>query len=148
MATGRISKRTVDACEPGDKDQFLWDSELAGFGLKVTPAGRKVFIAQYRHKGRTKRITLGQYGKLTPDQARIEAKRVLGEAATGQDPAEGRTKGGTSQTVGALLDRFLVEHVDAKLKANSIDSYRRIVKLHIPATLKRRGINDITRADI
>ena len=43
-----ISKRSVDAVRPGAKDAYLWDEELAGFGLKVTPAGRKVYLVQYR----------------------------------------------------------------------------------------------------
>ena len=39
MATGRISKRSVDALTPGERDQFLWDTDLAGFGVKATPKG-------------------------------------------------------------------------------------------------------------
>ena len=56
----KITKSAVDAVEAGGADQFLWDSELKGFGLKVTPAGNKVYILQYRKGGRgapTKRVT-------------------------------------------------------------------------------------------
>ena len=88
MAT-RLSKRTVDATVAGDRDLFVWDSELSGFGLKVTPAGRKVFVAQYRARGdgRTRRVTLGVFGALTVEEARLEARKVLGQAAIGEDPA-------------------------------------------------------------
>jgi hypothetical protein len=74
----RITKRAVDAVNPSDSDQFLWDSDLKGFGLKITPAGNKVYILQYRKGGRgtpTKRITIGRHGALTPEQARKEAAR-------------------------------------------------------------------------
>ena len=56
MATGKLTKRTVDAQRSGDKDTYLWDAghsdALSGFGLKVTPAGRKVYLIQYRPGGR------------------------------------------------------------------------------------------------
>lgn len=48
MATGRITKRSVDALTPRTGDTFLWDDELRGFGVKVTPTGRKGYIYQYR----------------------------------------------------------------------------------------------------
>jgi hypothetical protein len=82
----KITKRAVDAVQPSGADQFLWDSDLKGFGLKVTPAGSKVYILQYRKGGRgtpTKRVTLGRHGALTPEQARKEAAR----APTVQIPA-------------------------------------------------------------
>ena len=85
MATARITKRSVDALKPGAKDKYLWDSALAGFGVKCTPTGRKVYIFQYRKGGRTtptRRVTLGKHGALTPDQARQAAKLVSGRPRT------------------------------------------------------------------
>ncbi|NNE58403.1 MAG: DUF4102 domain-containing protein, partial [Hellea sp.] len=73
----RISKTSIDATKPSEKDSYLWDDKLTGFGLKVTPAGRKVFLIQYRMSGRTRRVTLGvfktpntQGNSLTESQAR------------------------------------------------------------------------------
>ena len=80
MGTSRITKRVVDAAQPGSKDIYVWDDELSGFGLKVTPRGRKVYLIQYRlggRKGRTRRVTIGQHGELTPATARAEGKRLL-----------------------------------------------------------------------
>ena len=62
MAEGRITKRTVDAAKARKADSYVWDQELPGFGLKVTPAGRKVYLVQYRlggRNGRTHRVTIG-----------------------------------------------------------------------------------------
>ena len=118
----KITKRTVDAVRPSRVDQFLWDSELKGFGLKVTPAGNKVYILQYRKGGRgtpTKRVTIGRHGALTPDQARKEAARLSGAIANGADPAAVRTADKTAPTMTALAERFVAEHVATKTKART-----------------------------
>ena len=86
----RISKRIVDATPPSEKDVYVWDSELKGFGLKVSPVGRKTYIVQYRiggRKGRTRRFTIGKHGTLTAEQARKAAKEALGQVSLGKDPA-------------------------------------------------------------
>ncbi len=65
MATGRISKRSADALKPGERNKLLWDTALPGFGLKVTPAGGRTYLVQYRvggRKGRTRRVTIGKHG--------------------------------------------------------------------------------------
>jgi hypothetical protein len=90
-----ITKRAVDAAKARTKDTYLWDRGLHGFGLKVTPAGSKVYLVQYRlggRKGRTRLVTIGQHRELTPPAARAEAKRLLGEIAAGRDPAAARDK--------------------------------------------------------
>src|SRR3954462_14570929 len=74
----------------GSRDQFLWDNELRGFGVKVTPLGAKTFVYQYRLGGReakTKRWTIGRLGNpWTPDTARAEAKRLAFMVGQGADP--------------------------------------------------------------
>lgn len=151
MASGKITKRSVDATKSGSRDAFLWDDELRGFGLKVTPAGRKVYLVQYRSAGAkpvTKRFTVGTHGELTPDQARQEAKGVLADIARGSDPAKERAKARRSLTLGQALDKFLDEHADAKLKASTASEYRRIAKNHIPSTLRSRPIGEVERGEI
>jgi len=88
MATLRITKRAVDTARSKAADSYLWDDDLTGFGLKVTPAGAKTYLVQYRlggRKGRTRRVTVGRHGVLTADQARAKAKKLLGEVAAGHD---------------------------------------------------------------
>ncbi len=151
MAVARITKRSVDAAKPGSRDVYLWDDDLSGFGLKVTPAGRKVYLVQYRlggRGGRTRRVTIGPHGALTPEQARSEARRTLGLVASGNDPAAIRQQGKDQPVLGSLLDQFLVDHADAKLKASTAAEYRRIARLHVPASLRRRPVTDIERADV
>jgi hypothetical protein len=90
MAT-KLTKSVIDSIVPASKDQFIWDSGIPGFGLKVTPTGRKVYVLQYRLGGRgttAKRYTIGTHGQLAPEQARKEAIRLNGKIASGEDPAE------------------------------------------------------------
>lgn len=88
MARGRITKRAVDALQcPCGKDRgFLWDDGIAGFGVAAFPSGKKIYVVQYRQAGRSRRATIGEHGRLTPDQARSEAKKILGMVEQGADP--------------------------------------------------------------
>jgi Arm DNA-binding domain/Phage integrase, N-terminal SAM-like domain len=151
LAKGRITKRSVDAAKARSADSYLWDDELTGLGLKVTPAGRKVYLVQYQlggRKGRTRRVTIGQHGKVTPTFARAEAKRLLGEIAAGRDPASDRDKTRADKSLGVVLDQFMAEHVRPKLKVRTAREYQRIAQLYIQPCLGRRPIGDLKRQDI
>ena len=151
MATARITKRAVDGAPAAPTDSYLWDVELPGFGLKITPAGRKVYIVQYRLGGRqgtTRRFTIGQHGELTPTAARIEAKRLLGRIAIGQDPANERDKMKADKALAVVLEQFMAEHVRTKRKATTAREYQRIAKLYIVPRLGRRPIGEIKRPEV
>ena len=151
MPTAKLSKRTVDAAKPGERDSYVWDAELSGFGLKVTPAGRKVYLIQYRlggRKGRTRRVTIGKHGTVTPDEARSQAKRLLGVVASGQDPAEDRDKAKAEMNMGPVLEQFLSEHADAKLKASTAEEYRRLARLYVLPAFRHRQIGDMKQTDV
>ena len=148
MAKHKITKRAVDATSPEDKDVYLWDTELTGFGLKVTPAGRRVYLVQYRAGGRTRRVTIGAHGSpWTPDEARQEAQRLLGEVAAGTDPAERKTVARKDLTVAELCDLYLAEGVATK-KASTINMDRTRIERHVKPLLGTRKVRDLTRGDI
>jgi hypothetical protein len=78
MQTKR-TMRAVDAAKPGPKDLFLWDTELKGFGCKVMPAGKRVFIVQYwapRLQRVRRRTTLGAHG---PPVVRCTPETLMAE---------------------------------------------------------------------
>jgi len=54
----KLTKRVVDAAEIRAREYFIWDEDLAGFGLRVLPSGRKRYIIQYRAGRRSRRISL------------------------------------------------------------------------------------------
>ena len=151
MAVANITKRAVDAAKSRSVDSYLWDKELHGFGLKVTPAGSKVYLVQYQlggRKGRTRRVTIGRHGELTPAAARAEAKRLLGEIAAGRDPADERDKVKGGGSLAVVLEQFMAEHVRPKLKARTATEYQRTARLHILPRLGRRHLGELKRQDI
>jgi integrase len=80
----KLTKTTVDKMQFTGKDAFYWDEELKGFGLKITRTG-KTYIVQARVDNKTIRKKIASVGQLTPDEARKEAKKLLGEMAKGID---------------------------------------------------------------
>jgi integrase len=151
MAVANITKRAVDAAKARSVDGYLWDRELHGFGLKITPAGSKVYLVQYQlggRKGRTRRVTIGRHGEVTPTFARAEAKRLLGEIAAGRDPAVERDKTKASKSLAVVLEQFMAEHVRPKLKASTAREYERTARLYIVRRLGRRPIGELKRQDI
>jgi integrase len=92
MATGKITKRAVDAVPlpPHGKRNHLWDDSLKGFGLMVTDKGARSYILQYRIGGRgnpTRRVTIGKHGSpWTPEMARSRASELLEQVRRRVDP--------------------------------------------------------------
>src|SRR5918993_3369768 len=89
MNSCKLTKSAIDPLPSSSKDVLWWDSELKGFALKITPAGRKIFLVQYRPAGdrrNPRKYTIGEYGQVTPHQARVEAQRILAERAARRDP--------------------------------------------------------------
>ncbi len=151
MASIRISKSTVDATQPGSQDTLYWDDQLKGFGLKVTPKGKKVYVCQYRvgggAAGKTRRLTLGAHGTLTPDQARAAAKQTLGLVANGGDPATDKQAKRKQIDVAELCERYLEDGCGTKKASTIATDYGRIER-HIKPLLGKKKVAEITRADI
>ena len=109
-----LTKREVDAAEARDERYHLWDTKLAGFGLRVEKSGTKTFVARYRADGggRTaprRFVTIGRFGVLTVDEARKHARMLLGAAAKGDDPAMERQARRREMTMSALIDLYEAE---------------------------------------
>src|SRR6266545_1952980 len=145
---GAITKRGVDALRPGRVDAFLWDRELSRFGMKVTPAGAKSYVIQYRLGRRLRRYTIGRHGApWTPDLARKEALRLLALVASGVDPAAAKQAGRTAPTVRELAERVRAEHL-VKRKVATRSEYERLLRLHILPALGSLAVADVARADV
>ncbi|WP_425418469.1 tyrosine-type recombinase/integrase [Oricola indica] len=144
----KLTKRTVSEASADEKDIFLWDDDLPGYGLKVTPKGRKVFVLQYRIGGRSRRMTLGRFGNITAEQARTDAQSALRRIARGEDPMFEKDQKREEQRVGELLERFLSSHADAKLKERSRMEYRRLLDKLFPKRFRQMPITEITRRDV
>lgn len=146
----KLTKKMIDGVvyEGGAENNdrcVLWDAEISGFGLRIYPTGKKSFILSYRHNGRKRLITIGQYGAITLEQARIEAKKYHVDVIQGDDPLEERQRERAGDTVKDLCVTYLDRHA-ANKKSGGADK-RRIDQHIIPAwgSLK---VASIRRADV
>jgi integrase len=145
----KLTKRLIDAATytgKGNARCVLWDTEVPGFGCRIFPSGKKSFILSYRAGTRKRLLTIGTYGVLTLDQARIKARAELAKVETeGADPLESRQQDAQGETVKDLCAAYMDRHGNAK-KSGSADQ-RRITQHILPAwgRLKARAIK---RADV
>jgi integrase len=144
----KLTKRTVEAAEIKEKDYFLWDDGLPGFGLRVLPSGRRQFVVQYRAGRRPRRISLGPSTALTCDQARTRAITIIAAVRNGEDPARNRDEGRQAIIVSELAERFDTEHITLRLKDTTAKGYRRSLERFILPAFGRLRVTEVTRADV
>jgi integrase len=144
----------VEAVPKGTGDVFLWDDELRGFGLKVTPAGKRSYVYQYRIGGRgskTRRWTIGSHGSpWTPTTARDEAERLALLVGQGLDPVDAerkRRQDAVTLEFSAYLDLFVTQYLEVEW-GSSWKLAKRRLEMHVLPSLKNRVLTDLTKADI
>jgi integrase len=150
MPVAKLTKRLAEATTvPAAGESWVWDTEVRGLGLKLTPGGRRVFFVKYRVPGvrATKKLQLGPFGPLTVDQARLEAKRVLGDVATGVDPARERARGKAAPLLAEALDQYLADH-KGRWKPRTSAEYTRQANDIIKPALGTLRVQDVTRESI
>ena len=140
----RLTKRTVDALAYTRKSgaQCAWDDELAGFGVRVYPTGRKSFVVNYRVDGRQRFFTLGKVGELTVHEARTQAMQVLAAARRGEDASGDRIAYRQAPTMKDLAERYLREHARPRNKPRTVASAEQVLRLG------KKKVEDVTRADV
>jgi len=116
----RLIKSIIDALPTPEKDIVYWDETLPGFGFKITPKGRKVFIVLYRAGGsgsRLRKYTIGPYGRITLHNARLEAQRVLAARLDGRDLATEKREARrrvTVDTVAEIVAFYAKQHLSKR----------------------------------
>lgn len=157
-------KLTREVCEnatPRDAQYEIWDSELAGFGLRIMPSGLRSFIVRYRAGGggRTairRTYTLGRHGILTIDQARKQGKAILGAVANGQDPGEKRIAKRGELLISQLRDLYeergcIIQRgrrIGEPMKPLTKRYTLARIDHHIVPLLGRRRLSDVRAADV
>ena len=106
-----LTKRTVEALKPDDKPWIAWDDKLVGFGCRVQPSGTKSFIVNYRageggRKAPNKRVVVGRYDRIMPEQARRRAQELLGRVAGRGRPGWRADRGARPADAGRGLRRL------------------------------------------
>lgn len=142
----KLIKKTVDLAQPSDKERFIWDTELKGFGLKVFSSGSKTFVFQYRtQEGKTKRLTIGKYSdSLTTDQARKLAKDKAHEVHAGRDPQGEKKARRDSLTINELLDMYVQSEKFAGNAETTRATDRGRIDRHLRPLLGKEFVDKLT----
>jgi len=146
--TMKLTKRAVDALVAGPERYLAWDIELKGFGVRVSPQGRKTYIVRYRTIGGARRmLTLATSEILTTEEAREEARRALARAAMGGDPQRVKAERRAEMTVRELCELYMEEGTATK-KETTLQIDRIRIKRHINPRIGNMKVTDVARADI
>jgi len=84
----RITKRTVEALSGQESERVVWDDDLKGFGVRVHPTGRKVYIVKTRYRGKPVKVTIGPHGAVTPAGVAATVPEADAETETRQASLE------------------------------------------------------------
>lgn len=130
----KITKTYLKNLEKPATEQWIWDDSLPGFGLRVWPSGRAVYVLRYRTAGGTQRkLTINDARVMDPDDARDEARRLLVVIRDGKDPQKARSEARQAHTVQDLRDAY-IEHQKVKVKPATLALNKRLWRIHlIPA---------------
>lgn len=157
----KLTKTVVDAIPASSERRIVWDKELSGFGVRVEASGTKTFIIRYRANGggrnAPKRFhTVGRFGNLTVDEARKQAKVLLGAAAKGEDPAGDRQAKRREMLMSDLINLYEEEGcfvqrgvrqgqpMKARTKAYTIARLRH----HVVPLLGRKRVSEVGAGEI
>jgi hypothetical protein len=145
----KITKRAVEAIEPSLRDTVLWDTEIPGFGCKITPKGTRIYVLQYSKRDRDHRVTIGRHGaEFTAEQAKNEARRLRGVIASGENPALLRSRERSIPTVAELGARYLEEYARPYKKPSAFAQDVRNLQNHIVPLIGTLRASEIERQDV
>ena len=146
----KLTKTAIDRITWRGRDEIVWDTDIAGFGVRVAKNNKKTFVVQYRAgSGRgapTRRMTIGPFGSpWTVDSARRRARELLSKAALGSDPAQEKQAHKSIPTISVLCDHYLKYGVAHKKPSTLATDKGRIVQ-HIKPLLGHIRVDHLTVA--
>lgn len=147
--TIKLDDATIKALPlPSTGNKIHYDTEVKGFGCRITAAGARSFILNYRNQsGRERRITIGDCTDWKTKAAREEAKALKRQIDQGNDPLAKIEEARAAKTVADMCKRFDEDHISKKRDSTAID-YRSQIKNHILPALKNTKVADVTYSDI
>jgi len=120
----KLNSRTVNALNKTGKRYRVWDTEIIGFHVRVSPIGKRTYAIAYRHKSVSKEFTVGAHGSITADQARELAKTHMGLIAKGEDiqvikqVGQARAKMEKFHTLGVFVKSKYQPWAERELRSN------------------------------
>ena len=147
----RLTKSAIDALPTPKSDTVYWDAGFPGFGVKVTPKGRKVFIVLYRTAGagsKLRKYTVGPYGHVTLHQARVAAQKVFAAKLEGRDLAAEKRESKrrvVADRVEDLLENFIAQYLVRNRSAGEI---ARLLRREVGMAWNGKSIHEISKRDV
>ena len=149
MAKIKLTKSVVDAATFRAKEYELRDIAVPGFLLKVTPAGRKIFMFQYRtNAGERRKPAIGRFGELTVEQARSIDQDWLADVRKGKDPSAEKTAARDASSVKELCTKFIEDYSKPKNRPRTVESNQAYIDHHIIPRLGTFRVREVTRSDV
>ena len=119
---------------PETGNRIFYDTEVRGLGCRVTAAGDRSFVLNYRTRaGRERRYTIGKFPDWKVGPARDEARELKKAVDRGEDPMGDLEAGRQAPNIGQLCDRFISEHLPKKRPSTALD-YKRLIEGDIRPT--------------
>ena len=143
-----ISKQTVDGLSVEARETVFWDRDLPGFGVRVYPSGRKIYVAQSRGPNGIRRVSLGRHGEITADRARKLAASAIARIKRGEDPAPGPAERKDTFTVADLAERYMEGHVKVHCNAHTQWIYEGSLRNHILPALGAKAVASVGREEV
>lgn len=150
MSRVKLTNTAVEDIQSGARDVIVWDTDVKGFALKVTPAGRRSFLYYYRTADHTQRKpSLGTYPDVKPEAARKEARRMAAKVLAGGDPSAARQARRASRGLGTLKELFddYKQHKESE-GLRSIREVKRIFEHDILPVFGKRKPEEITVQEV
>lgn len=145
----RITAHIVKALDPpASGNRVVWDSDLTGFGVRITAAGSVSFVLRYVVDGRERRFTIGKHPDLSASAARERATVLRGRITMGEDPLEARREARKAATVAELCDDYLERHARPKKRKSSVEGDEHLIAAYIKPKLGARKAVSINRRDL
>ena len=147
MPTVDLTPRLARQSKPGPKDTFLFDRSLPGFGLRIHPSGRKVYIVQARIEGRSRRIVIARHGEMELAEARRHARDMLARIRAGGNPADDIRREKETPTLRQFADEYL-RRCEPHWKPSGRTTVRIYLKARILPTFGRMPLDRIGPEDV
>ena len=144
----RLSDKVVKALlPPPSGNKLFYDTEIKGFAVRITAAGARAFVVNYRVAGRERRYTIGSFPDWSTAAARKEAAELKQRIDRGEDPMGERHDERAAPTVGELIDRFAADYLPRKRESTRRD-YLAMLENIVRPELGKMKVMDVRHADI
>jgi integrase len=141
-----LTQRKVNSLRASSRTRIVWDGEVPGFGVRITPNGVVSFLLAYRFNRRQTKYTFGQHPGMTVEMARSRVRKLRDALDEGKNPQ--MCRGGEGITFEELSEEFMKVHAEVNLRKGTVRGYREMLRDHILPEIGKQPLTDVRRLDI